>query len=278
VQVAPGTQSTVELQLLVIAPADAAPGDYEVSVSAQAQSNPAVSDSSQISIQVSDSGVDLSFISGPDSYLPGNSAAWQVQVTNTGDQTDTFELAVFGDLAVFAAISPSQVSLGAGQSQVIQVSIPDAPLSIMGKALLGVVAQSQSQPSIQDQAVRSVTISALESLEIAWEPGELTVTSGLSEELTLVITNTGNVASSFDLEFAASPSADLVAGATGILVNPFVLPAGNTATILVQISVPRDGVYTLVANAQNAVIQADATATLTVGNGVLDLYMPMIFK
>ncbi|MCZ7666662.1 MAG: hypothetical protein M5U34_05225 [Chloroflexi bacterium] len=67
-------------------------GDYEVMVTAVAQSSGATAGSVTGTVAVVAQGVHVAFTSGPASLDPRDPATWNVQVTNTGNAADSFDL------------------------------------------------------------------------------------------------------------------------------------------------------------------------------------------
>lgn len=269
VQVAPGADNAVTLQLLVSPAAAAAPGNYDVSVTASSAQSAGTGAGV---VQVGGPGVAVAFTSGPASLPPNGSGVWQVTISNPGSAGSTFQLAAFGPLAAFATLNPDSVTLLAGQSQTVEVAVSGLDGFVAGATSLGIHARSTAQPAIQDEATADVIITALEGVEIAWVPAEQHIESG-SADFTIVITNTGSVLTAFDLTITSDPAAGLSVSGTTL-----TLPAGSTATLLVSVTPPADGVYTITAIAGSQAALASDAATLYVGSPGRKLYLPSIFK
>ena len=109
VLVPPGASNAVALQLLVTPPNSASPSDYDFTVTAQ--TGAMASASATGTVQVGNLGVDVVVTSGPGSLPPSGSGTWDVEITNTGQQADTYDLAAFGPLSPFAELSQDVVTL-----------------------------------------------------------------------------------------------------------------------------------------------------------------------
>ncbi len=271
VLVAPGAGNAVTLQWLVSPAATAAPGSYAVGVTAQSARAAATGDGV---VQVGSLGVSVAFTGGPASLQPDGSGVWQVNVSNPGSSSGTFDLAAFGPLAAFATLSPASVTLNAGQSQTVQVTVSGLDGLIAGAAFLGLHAQSTAQPAIEDQATTEVTITPLEGVELAWQPATQSIESG-SAAFGLVVTNTGSTLATLDLSITSDPAASLSLSSATL-----TLPAHATATLLVWVTPSGDGTYTLTATATGSSTSANATATLTMGEEetLRKIYLPLIFR
>jgi archaellum component FlaG (FlaF/FlaG flagellin family) len=208
---------------------------------------------------VSNQGVLVEILSGPASLPPAASGTWQVRVANTGASAETYNLSAFGVFSPSALFTPASVSLNAGQAQTVQLSAGPLDLSLPQVHLLGVLAQSQADPLVRSQDTAEVSISTVQAAQLAWQPASQTVSGALSAAFTLVISNTGNVNTTFSLSGSASPSADVLPQ-----FDRVEIPARSTAHLAVDVLVPRGGVYQLSAAVQGGAAQASANAQLTV--------------
>jgi uncharacterized membrane protein len=263
VLVAPGEANAVEVQLVLTPPPDAAPGDYGFTVSATNQqiskmANQQVGTGSGI-VQVGAWGVQTEIISGNTELSPVEIGTWQVLVTNTGDEADTYDLSVFGAMAAFAEISPNAVSLEPGQSQIVQVTAGALAHALPGDLTLGVLAESQSQDYVRDEDAWAVTITEYQAVEVAWLPEAQTVSGTLSASFMLIVTNTGNVNTTYAISVLSTPEA-----AAQLAVTSLPIPPRTAATLPVVVEAPGGGVYTLEGRAVFGDVQASDTATLTV--------------
>ena len=293
VDVAPGVGNAFTVQLLLTPANGTAPGDYAFSVTAESQALrcsgnfnrsttevvttdacvPLVSDTGDGVAQVGNLGVSVE-LSG--STEISGSGTWQVVVTNNGAAPDTYDLTVFGPFAQFAQISPASVTLAPGASQTVQLTASGFDFFIATDYLLGVHAQSQTQSYVQDEDTLTVAILPAEGVVVAWQPASQTVNGLTVASFTVVVSNTGNVQTTFTLTGSGTSGAgvDLPLGSVSI-------PAHAAATLLVAADAPGNGTYTLTLSANSGGVQASDTATLIVEGvegTVYPLYLPLIFK
>jgi uncharacterized membrane protein len=272
--VAPGAGNAVSLQLLVTPPNSAATGNYGFTVTAQADAQ--VSASAGGTVQVGNLGVDMVITSGPDSLPPDGSGIFEVAITNTGQQADTYDLSAFGPFAPFATLSQETVTLNPGESQTVQVTINGVDFAMAGDYRVGLHAQSQTQSEIEDAAAAQLTVTEQEGLEMQWLPETQAITETSQAAFTLIMTNTGNVNTTFDLSVGASPSA-----AVEVAANQVLIPPQATVFVVVKVAVPRNGTYMLMATADSGTMQASNTATLTVSGlepELIKMYLPLVIN
>ena len=269
VDVAPGVGNGVSVQLLLTPASDATPGDYDFSVTAQSL----VSDTGDGVAQVGNLGVSVT-LSGPAQVY--GSGAWQVEVTNNGAVADTYELTAFGPFAQFAQITPASVTLAPGASQTVQLTASGFDFFLATEYLLGVHARSQTQGYIQDEDTMAVAISTVEGVVVDLQPTSQTINGTTVAYYTLVVTNTGNVLTTFQLSGSASPSA-----VVEFPVTVLPVPPRSAAVFLVAVDAPGNGTYQITILADSGGVQGSDTATLIV-EGVqtptIQIYLPVILK
>ena len=253
---------------------------YEFTVTAQSQvvhllspSNLIVSDSAIGTVQIGSLGVDLAITSGPPQLPPDGSGTWQVQITNTGSQADTYDLAAFGPLAAFANLSPASVTLNPGASQTVQMSISGFGFALAQDYLIGVHAQSQTQGGIEDEDTTTLSITEQQGVEVVWQPASQSISGTTLAAFTLIVTNTGNVNATFQFEVSSSAGVDIQLPLTALSIPP-----RSAALLLVSVDVPGNGTYLLTGTADSGVVQGSDTATLTVGGVTSSIYIPIVKK
>ncbi len=268
VAVAPGADNAVTVQLLLTPATDANPGDYDFSVTAQSL----VSDTGAGVAQVGNLGVSVA-LSGP-AQVSG-SGAWDVTVTNNGAVADTYDLTAFGPFAQYAQMTPSSVTLAPGASQTVQLTASGFDAFLATDYLLGVHAQSQTQSFVQDEDTQTVSIVLVEGVEVNWQPNEQTVQGTTQATFTLIVTNTGNSQTTFDL-LTSAPS-----GVNVEVLASLTIPAFGSATMAVVVNVPGNGTYPITLTAESGNSQASDTATLIV-DGIVPpavyIYLPIVTK
>jgi uncharacterized membrane protein len=275
----PFVYNSRDLALLVVPAVGASPGDYDITASAVSQSNANITADTTGTVEVLNRGVQIEIISGPTTVDPQGTAVWQVRVTNTGQLADTFDLMAAGPLALAGSFSTDSVTLSAGQFQTVQFTADDLEIFLPGIYDLIVAAQSQANSNIISQDSWAVTITAYEAVSVAFEPLSQTLTNTLTATYMLILTNTGNINTLYEL------SVD-VPGANGtIALDAIQLPAHGGATVLVTVAVPGPGTYVITGSAvsDSGAASDSATATLIIPGDPpppddLLLYMPVVRK
>ena len=260
VSLPPTVFNSAELMLRVTPDAAVVVGDYDVEVTAVAQSSGATAGAATSTVEVINQGVHVEFTSGPASLDPRDPATWNVQVTNTGNVADTFDLEAGGIMALAGSLSPNMVTLAAGASQTVQLSVDGLDSVLPQTYLVNVAATSQTDTRIAADDTTSVDLTGFEAVQVGWQPAAQTVTDTLTAQFTLLITNTGNVSTVYDVETA-------VPGATSILPdNQLLIPAHSAMQVVVTVNAPDAGVYTLSGTADSTSSSAtdSAPATLTI--------------
>ena len=269
VAVAPGPENAVTVQLLLIPDTGATPGDYPISVTAQSD---LVSDTGVGIAQVGSLGVSVA-LSGPTQVF--GSGMWDVVVTNNGAVADTYDLTAFGPFAQFAQITPATVSLAPGASQTVQLTASGFGW-LATDYLLGVHAQSQTQSYVQDEDVLTVSVIPSEGVVVDWQPNEQTVNGTTQATFTLILTNTGNIQTTFNLLVSAPAGVDVQLPSSAMLI-----PAFGTVVMVVEITAPGNGTYPITVTATSIGAQGSDTATLIV-EGVQppahQIYLPVVAR
>ncbi len=267
--------NSADLELLVSPNTSTAPGSYAVSASARPQGSSATPVIATGTVQVLNQGVQVQIISGPDSLDPRQTGTWEVRVTNTGQTAGTFDLQAAGILALGGHLSQDFVTLNPGQETTVQLISDNLEFLLPQTYLVVVSAVSRADNRIEDQAERAVTLTGYEQLEIAWRPEDQTVSGTLSASFSLVITNTGNLNTTYTLSGGVSSGGTVSFGATSL-----DLPAYSTANMRAVVSVPHDGVYQVNATAQGGQAQASAIASLTVidAGEPPRLFLPLVIR
>ncbi len=268
------------LTLLVTPPIGATMGDYDVTATAVGQNYPTATADVTGVVQVGNRGVQISILSGPTSVDPRDTAVWQVQVRNTGLVADTFDLQVAGVLATVATFATNAVTLSPGQAQSVALTADDMETLLPGTVDLVVAAQSQTESAIISQDTRPVTLLPYEAVSVELTPTSQTVPSGtLTAAFTLIVTNTGNVVTTYSFQSS-------VPGASSQVELPDLpLPAHSTAHLLLTVTATGGGTYVVTGTAVSANnTTASDTATLIIPGGPppppdnLVLYLPIIVK
>ena len=266
--------NSADLRLRLTPDLAAAPGLYPFSATATSSSGPGVQAVISGTVEVLPLGVVVAITPAATSLSPLESGVWQVTITNTGSVADSYDLAAAGVVGLTAEFSSDTVTLNPGQSQTVQMSAGPMPLVLPQEYQFWVTATSQTNAQISNKAEAAITFAGYEGVELAWLPASQTVTNTLSATFLMVITNTGNVATTYDLALQLPGLANLF-GASEI-----TLPAGATAVLPVLVSAGAAGAYTVTAVAQSETAVGSAQAELVV---ILDtaqvnelLFLPLV--
>ena len=193
------------------------------------------------SIIVAPQGVTVDLVAH--STLPNT---YNATITNTGTASDTFALTLADTLGPLATLANTSVTLAAGASIVVQVTLNNTSSLSPGPYILTVVATSQANSAVLNKGSISVTVSTNANTLVAVDPSPATVASAPgTANLVLAINNTGNITQSYDVS---------ILGVTGqlnaTLIDGNLQPTQTIGTV----TIPSFGLG-----------QINATATLTAG-------------
>jgi uncharacterized membrane protein len=244
---------------VVVTPANgSAPGDYEVTVTAVSRSDTDVTATAVGTVQVMDRGVEVA-LSPADQTIPANqSTTWDVTVTNRGSVADTFDLTATGLAGIAGTFTPGSVSLAPGASQTVQLTTGSLDFVVSGTYDVTVLATSQADPDIQAVGQGTLTVTDYEGLDLAWYPATQTVVDTLEATYTLVITNTGNRLTAFDVALTVP------GGSAQVGLAQVSIPARGTVVLPVTVRVPGEGTYQLEGTVTSTGATAIEIADLTV--------------
>lgn len=177
--------------------------------------------------------------------LPGDSVAYVVTLTNTGNLTDTFLLTLIeGQWPTTPPPASLTLGRGASVSFTLHVQVPAGALH-GASDLAMLTATSQGNPSVSQ--MRHLTTSAAATYGVvASLEGSGMGAPGTPIRYTLHLTNTGNGTDTFDLSASGSwpitlsqPTITLAAGAHGAVTLDITVPAdaadGESATLTLLI-------------------------------------------
>jgi len=263
------------LQLLVTPPADEVVSSYPVTITAVSQTNTAVTATATVTHTIGNNGVTVTLSPGGQTAAHGSTVTWEMTITNTGSTADTYNLTAAGVAAPWVTLGSSSATLDPGQVQVVVVTASNVGLLPQTVPLV-VSAVSQSNPAIAAEAASNLTVTAVSDAAIAWASASRTVTDTLTTTFSLVITNTGNVLTTYDV------GALVAGGSTQVRSAQVTIPASGTAVVPITVHVTQPGTYTVTGTAVvpgggTRTATTSFTADVTTDSG-LTLYLPIIVK
>ncbi len=271
VTLSPNGLDTTVLQLSLTPPANVTPGIYPFTVTASDASG--VVQTTGGAVQVLSLGVQIALLSGPSQIEPGGSGAWQVQVTNTGSQADTYDLGAFGALSAQAALSAGAVTLSPGQSQTVQLQTSVPVSAQAGPLLLGVFAQSHANSSVQAEDSVLVEVAGVLQAAAFWNPNPLLAPVAAPATAELLIENTGSLEAVFQVTLDVSP------GISAVLLHESIpLPPGGMIALPVEVRGDQTGVFTISAEVAGGAAPLQANLTVWVGSQPRLIFLPLMPK
>jgi uncharacterized membrane protein len=258
VALSPHVFASADLRLMVTPDAAAVVGSYPFTLTAESETAPGVRATATATLEVTDRGVQVSIAPASTTLDPRDAGAWQVTVTNTGSQEDTYDLSASGFLGPWAELSANPVTLDSGQSLPVDLTADGLGLILPGTYPFAVTATSQVDGRIRGEDTAQVTIEGFEAVEVSWVPSSQTVNGTLTAGFLLVVSNTGNVPAIYQL---ALDSGDVRAK---LPLGEILIPPHVNATLALGVEAPQGGTFILEGTASSANATGSGTATLTV--------------
>ncbi|MGB0384896.1 MAG: M36 family metallopeptidase [Ardenticatenaceae bacterium] len=268
--------ASMTIMAAVMIPADATADETDMAtIMATSALSPTVSDEANLTttaVGILEPNVDLS-LDMADSGDPGSTVNYSLQLTNTGNVTDTFALTVAAGNSWATTMSPASVTLNAGASTTIMaaVMIP-ADATADETDMATIIATSALSPTVNDSANLTTTTNQVAGLELSPDMA-MSETVGRTVTYTLQVTNTGNVADTFDLAVSGNDWNTTLSNAS------VSLNAGASTMVTVHVEIPSDtadgesetATATAISQADSTVSeQAQLTTTGLTNDGVPD--------
>ena len=185
-------------------------------------------------------------------------ATYYITVENIGTNGDTYDLSVTSTEADFAMLNKTSVSLGAGESEVVELNVSSF---LAGDYDTTVEASSTTQPGVSDDVTVTTRVNPYYEVDLGVLPEEQTVEPDENATYTLTVTNLGNTEDRFALasEIPAGVSAELSKTVTSSLEH------GESDTILLNVSSAIEGEYVVnvTATSQGNTSVSDTISTVT---------------
>ncbi len=237
IDVPPGASNYRDVTLTLTPQVGTVAGSYKFQVLASSTSLSSVSDMADASLTVDSGGVSIAI--SPQSAPPGS--PFDVTVTNTGLDTDTFNLSLAGPAALVSALSQDHVTLAPGASQVVPVTTGPVNFAVPGPLELTAVATSVSSSAIEAQASASLTIPDTVGLTAEFSPASQVIASPGTALFLLLVNNTGNTEDSYTATVIGT-NGPVTASMTGLDGSPtqsislFRIPGLGEAAILLSVN------------------------------------------
>jgi len=263
----PGLSNARQVNVqLTVAPGTAA-GSVPFTVSAVSTTKSTVTNRQTGTLNISANGVNVALT--PASVLQGG--VFQMNVTNRGSVTDTFDLTLGGPAAVISTLATTPVTLAPNASQSVQVKVGPAPFASLGSLPLVAVATSRANTAVTANASASVTIPSTLGVTASFNPASQRLNALGSAVFLLQVQNTGTVEDAYSASIV-STQGPIQASLVGLDGNPtqtistFRLPGVSTGQIVLNATLTgsaADGMVAVkIASLTNPAITAIATATL----------------
>jgi large repetitive protein len=270
VEVPAGLTNFREVLVTLSPPVGTAPGDFPFTVTATSTANGSVQDGANGTLSVVNLGVAVSL--SPTTGAPVT--PFEITVTNTGTVAETFDLGLGGELGAFSLIPVSDVTLNAGESLVVPITVDPGFILFPGDVTLAAVATSQTTPAVQGAATATVTIAPTQGVTAVADPTEQILPVPGAAGFTVIVENEGNTEDAFTAEITAI-TGPLTGDLTGLDSQPtqqietFRLPGHSTGALTLDTNISQigEGTVDVTITSQSASAVTDtATARVEVPN------------
>jgi hypothetical protein len=245
---------SVDLRLRVNPNFASAPGTYPISASVTSRSDPSVTAVATGTVTVLGVSVAAALSPMSQTSLPNAATSWTLAVTNTGNAAATYAITGAGEFGGEMQFGMLSVSLAAGASTNVPVSLTVPGWALAGAHGLYAQVTAQAAPAVFAIASADLLISPTTALSASLSPAQIVV-GAAPAYFGLVITNTGDADLQVSLAVTSAANVALALGAT-------YLPSGYGGLVLVSASALAPGVYPITVTVTSAAGTVTATATL----------------
>lgn len=242
VEVLPGQDNYREVLLRVVPQPGTVAGDHLFTVTATSTVDSSVACQVTGTVHVASAGVALGW--SPGTGVPGSTFA--LMITNTGQQTQTFDLALGGAAAGSASLSSSAVTLAPQARQSLFVTVSNLDYCQPGSLPLIALATMRGNTNVQARAAATVEMPAVHGLTAVFAPPMVGVPLPGQASALLVLRNTGNTEDAYTAritEVVGALTASLV-GATNQPVQEtgaLRLPGLASGAVLLRVAMTQPG-------------------------------------
>ncbi|UCC93724.1 MAG: hypothetical protein JSW25_03410, partial [Thermoplasmata archaeon] len=244
----------------VVVPPGVNENRYYFNMTVTSETDPGVSKSIELWVDVMVNGVDVSIVDDEMSAFPEESVEFIVSIENTGQGNDTYTIVLDGDGASWATPSHTTITLQEDGTAdiIVHVSVPeDADEATYSISLTATSEDGVTNDSVSmavNVMVDGVDVEVSSDLEDAWR--EVLVSVWFN------VTNTGQGSDTFALTVETDKTGWFVLSETSIEVAE-----GETESVLMEITPPDDadaGFYEFTLTATSANGETNASATTSV--------------
>lgn len=268
IDVPPGSSNFRDVPLTLTPPIGLATGSYDFNVTATSTTEPSIAASTSGTLNVLGSGVSVTL--NPPSGAPG--APFQMTVMNTGQITDTFDLALGGPAGIVSQLSSSTVTLGPGDSQVVSIGTGAINFAVPGNLELAALATSETDSTVLAGATAQLNIPETSGMTADFSTATQTLSVPGTADFLLLVNNIGNIEDAYSASIVGTTGqvTASLAGLTGAATQTipiFRLPGLSTGAILLTANLGAIGQGTVtveVKSLNDGTIISDATATIIV--------------
>jgi large repetitive protein len=266
IEIPPSLTNYREVPLQLTPAAGTTAVDYSFTVKAVSTTDSSIFDQKPGVVTVTGQGVNVNIT--PDTGTPGS--LFELNITNTGTAEDTFDLSLGGPAGPAATLSKSSVTLPAGNSQSIRISLEEIDFAYQGTLDLLAVATSRANEEIKDQALAKINIPSIQGLVASIAPESVTLETPGAASFSILVRNTGNTEDAFTATVTGT-TGPVTANLNGLDEQPtqqiptFRLPGLSSGTLVLNASLDDFGEGTVtvtVTSKSNPSISASTTATV----------------
>ncbi len=262
---------TASLRLAVTPSESAIAGSYPITVTATSRTDSVIAVHLPAEVIVVSRGVTVVISPHSAEMLPTAAQSWDVQVTNTGSLPDTFDLTAGGILAADGQFSADPVSLGPGETTVVQLTASNLEFALAQTYPFGVTVCSQSEPAICGYDFAEIVFQGFQQVAVDLLPASITLTDTLTAYYMVIITNTGNLDTVFTLSAFADPELALDLG-----VDEIFIPAHMSAGVLLTARAGAAGAYAVTLQAAADAASASDTSSLIIEEAAVPTPTPTL--